>query len=77
VVDNSLKALSTPTIPSQDADIELLAENASAAHDGITPEAARQDRENDAAPGKWEIRRPTHIPALNPSARAPAIRAIA
>jgi hypothetical protein len=74
MVDNCLKTLSTPAISSQDTGIELLAENASTAHNVVTPKAARQDRENDAAPSKWEVRRSAHISALNPSAWTPAIR---
>lgn len=44
MVDDCLKTLSTPTISRQDTSIEPLTENAPAAHDRVTPKAARLDR---------------------------------
>ena len=68
MMDNCLKTLSTPTISRQDTYIEPLAENAPAAHDGVTPKATRLDRSNDMATRQGQIRGSAHISALNPLA---------
>lgn len=73
MVDDCLQPLSAPAISCQDAGIELLTENTSSAHNCFTPEAARQDHEDDAAPSKREVQRPTNITALNPLTWMPAI----
>jgi len=72
MVDDGLKSLGAPAVPSQDGAIESLAENAAPAKNSITPKSAGQYHELHPSPAKGQICRPTGVSALNAPALSPA-----
>ncbi|MDH6234569.1 hypothetical protein M2281_005187 [Mesorhizobium soli] len=75
MMDDRFKSLGSPTIASQDAVIELFAEDAPTAQDGITPESTSHDSQIYATTTRGKVRWPAHILALNSSALKSAVRA--
>jgi hypothetical protein len=75
MMDDGLEPLGPSPVTSQDAVLEMFAENATTTKDSIAPKTSRQHRQFDASAPERQVRGPPQISALDASARSPAIRA--
>lgn len=73
MVDDRIEPLSTATVTSQHALIELFAEDAATAQDGVAPKATRHNLQFYAPSAQWQVRRPAQVSALNTSALSSAV----
>jgi hypothetical protein len=67
-VDDRIEPLRPTTVTSQNAVIELFAEDAAAAEDGVAPKAACHDCQSHSAATKWQVGGPSQMSALDASA---------
>ncbi len=64
LMNDRFEPLSSPTVPSKNAFIELLAKDASTANYRVTPETTRLDQENNPPAAKRKVRWSAHISTL-------------